>query len=135
MATYLRQRPKTIKQNPGIKKTPRDVYTYIEAAPEEARARLVQLRRIIKTAAPGAHERISYGMPYYEYRGRLAYFRLAKAHIGLYIPTPVIAEHKNELKGYEAAGATLRLPLDEKLPVKLIQKLIKARVKKNETKK
>ena len=73
-------------------------------------------------------------MPYYGYKGRLAYFRLAKTHIGLYIPPPVIAEHKEELKGYGIATATVRFPLDEKLPIKLIQKLIKARVKKNEKK-
>ena len=71
-------------------------------------------------------------MPYYGYRGRLAYFRYAKGHVGLYIPPPVIAEHKNELKAYGTATATIRFSLDEKLPVALIKKLVKARMKKNE---
>lgn len=61
-----------------MKKTPKNVDAYIETVPVETRARLSQLRRIIQAAAPGAEERISYGMPYYEYKGRLAYFRLAK---------------------------------------------------------
>ena len=47
-------------------------------------------------------------------------------------PTPVVEEHKSELKGYEATKATVRFPLDKKLPVMLIKKLIKVRVKKNE---
>jgi uncharacterized protein YdhG (YjbR/CyaY superfamily) len=80
-------------------------------------------------------ERISYGMPYYNYKGHLVYFRLAKAHIGLYVPPPVIEEHKNELKDYETAKATVRFPLDKKLPIMLIKKLVKARMKKNEAKK
>ena len=75
---------------------PRSVDDYIAAAPARARAVLRQLRRVIKTAAPKADERISYGMPYYGYKGRLAYFRLAKGHVGLYIPPPVMAEHEKE---------------------------------------
>ena len=113
-------------------KRPKSVDAYIEAAPREVRAKLVQLRRIIKSVAPKAEEKISYGMPYYGYKGRLAYFRLSKSHIGLYIPTPVIEEHKSELKDYETAKATVRFPLDKKLPISLIKKLVKARVRKNE---
>ena len=115
-----------------MKKTPKTVDAYIEASPREARAKLVQLRKIIKATAPKAEERISYGMPYYGYKGRLVYFAAFKKHIGLYIPTPVIEEHKSELKDYETATATVRFPLHKKLPVALIKKLVKARIKKNE---
>ncbi len=94
--------------------------------------RLKELRAAIKGAAPQAVESISYGMPYFSYKGRLVYFALAKAHIGLYIPIPVVEEHKKELAGYYAAGATVRFPLDEKLPIPLIKKLVKAQMKKNE---
>ena len=114
---------------------PKNVDAYIARAPQEVRSKLKELRAAIRKAAPTAEERISYGMPYYACKGRLAYFALAKAHIGLYIPTPVIEEHKSELKDYEAARATVRLPLDKKLPIALIKKLIKARMKKNESKK
>ena len=111
---------------------PKNVDAYIAAAPKELQSKLKELRAVIRKAAPSAVERISYGMAYYAHQGRLAYFSLAKAHIGVYIPTPVIAEHKSELKDYDAAKATVRLPLDKKLPVALIRKLIKARMKKNE---
>lgn len=110
----------------------KDVDEYIALAPKEAQDKLKELRALIKTAAPGAQERISYGMPYYHYKGRLVYFGLSKKHIGLYIPTPVVEEHKTELKGYETTKATIRLPLDKKLPIMLIKKLIKARIKKND---
>jgi uncharacterized protein YdhG (YjbR/CyaY superfamily) len=71
-------------------------------------------------------------MPYYNYKGRLAYFSPWKAHIGLYIPTPVIQEHERELEAYETTKATVRFPLTKKLPVSLIKKLLTARMKKNE---
>lgn len=111
---------------------PKNVDAYIAAAPKELRGKLKELRAIIKKAAPSAAERISYGMPYYAYNGRLVYFSLATAHIGVYIPTPVIEEHESDLNGYDAAKATIRLPLDKKLPAALLRKLIKARMKKNE---
>ena len=113
---------------------PKSVEAYVAAAPPELRGRLKQLRAIIKRAAPHAEERISYGMPYYGYKGRLAYFQLSTRHIGLYIPPPVIQEHKRELEKYETAKATVRFPLDKELPVALIRKLIEARMKKNEAK-
>ncbi len=110
---------------------PKDVDGYIAEAPKEAQAKLKELRAIIRKTAPAAVERISYGMPYYEYKGRLAYFSFWKAHIGLYLPTPTIADHERELAAYETTKATIRFPLDRKLPGALIRKLIKARMKRN----
>jgi uncharacterized protein YdhG (YjbR/CyaY superfamily) len=110
----------------------KNVDEYIASAPEEVRDMLNEFRTTIKTAAPSARERISYGMPYYHYKGRLVYFGLSRRHIGLYIPTPIIEEHKNELKSYETTKATIRFPLDKRLPVRLIKKLIKERAKKND---
>ena len=111
---------------------PESVDAYIAAAPKQLRAKLKELRAVIRAAAPDAEERISYGMPYYHHKGRLAYFMLAKNHIGLYIPTPVIEEHRRALATYETAKATVRFPLDRKLPARLITKLVKARIKKND---
>jgi uncharacterized protein YdhG (YjbR/CyaY superfamily) len=112
----------------------KNVDEYIVSAPKEAQAKLREIRRIIMSAAPKAEEKISYGMPYYGYYGRLAYFRLNKNHLGLYIPPPVIAEHKKEVKGYGTSISAIRFPLDEKIPTSLIKKLIKARMKLNEKK-
>jgi uncharacterized protein YdhG (YjbR/CyaY superfamily) len=117
------------------KKAPKDVDEYISRAPKEVQGKLEELREAIREAAPTGVERISYGMPYYDYKGRLIYFRLTKAHIGLYVPPPVIEEHKNELADYETAKATVRFPLNKRLPITLIKKLVKARMKKNENKK
>ena len=113
-------------------KPPKNVDEYIAQAPEEAQRKLQELREVIRTTAPEAEERISYGMPYYYYKGRLVYFQLWKKHIGLYVPTPVVEEHSSELKEYETTNATIRFPLNEKLPLDLIKKLVEARVRKND---
>ena len=53
----------------------KNVDEYIALAPKEVQGRLKELRATIMAAAPNAKERISYGMPYYEYKGRLVYFQ------------------------------------------------------------
>jgi uncharacterized protein YdhG (YjbR/CyaY superfamily) len=115
-----------------LKKAPKDVDEYIARAPKEAQDKLQEIRVAIREAAPTAVESISYGIPYYDYKGRLAWFGLAKAHIGLYVRPPVVEAHKNELADYETTKSTVRFPLDKKIPVPLIKKLVKARMKKNE---
>lgn len=112
------------------------VEEYIACAPKELQDRLKELRATIKSAAPESEEKISYGMPYYNYKGRLVYFAYAKNHIGLYPMPPITEEFAKELKKYQTGKATIQFPLDEELPIKLIKKLVKARVKiNNEAKK
>lgn len=109
-----------------------DVEKYIENAPKEIQSKLKELRAAIKDAAPTAEELISYGMPYYAYKGRLVYFSVFKKHIGLYMPGTVIEAHKSQLKEYYATKAALHFPLDQQLPIALIKQLVKARAKENE---
>jgi len=106
------------------------VDAYIAAAPKAAQPRLRQLRNLIKEAAPQAEERLSYGMPYYDYRGRLIYYSAFKNHIGVY-PVGEAAQHK-ELSKFMTGKGTYRFPLDQPMPVDLIRKLVEARVRKNE---
>ena len=113
----------------------KNVETYILEAPKEAQDKLQIIRAAIKEAAPLAVESMSYGMPFYDYKGRLAWFGLSKTHIGLYIRPPVIEEHKNELVDYVTSESTVRFPLDKEIPTSLIKKLVKARMKKNEVSK
>ena len=115
--------------------SPKTVDDYIHDAPKEIQKKLKELRSAIKSTAPQAEEKISYGMPYYGYKGRLVYFAAFKHHIGVYIAPPIIAEHAEKLMGYKTAMATVQFPHDKKLPIPLIKSLIRARMKKNEMKK
>ena len=116
----------------GAEKPSKSVDAYISAAPEGVRPKLKEVRAAIREVAPMAAESISYGMPYYSYRGRLAWFGLHRAHIGLYLRPPVIEEHRRELAGYKVTKSAVHLSLDKKIPVTLIKKLVRARMKMNE---
>lgn len=115
-------------------KKAKNVDSYIKNAPKEVQGKLKEIRTAIKSVAPKAEEKISYSMPYYGYKGRLAYFAYAKKHIGLYAMPPITDDFKKELESYKTSTATIQFPLDKKLPIALIKKLIKAGVKNNEAK-
>lgn len=108
----------------------KNVDAYLKAAPDAARRKLAQLRAIVKSLAPDAAERISYGMPYYKLNGALVGFAAFKNHIGFF-PGAIVQDFKNELAGYKTSKGTVQLPLDKPLPVTLIKTLIKASLARN----
>jgi uncharacterized protein YdhG (YjbR/CyaY superfamily) len=110
----------------------REVDAYIAAAPEAVRPMLGQVRALIKSAAPQAEEKISYGMPFYEYRGPLLYFAAHKTHVGLYPLGKARELYANELTGHLTGRSTARFPVGGPLPVELITKVIEARVEEAE---
>ncbi|MFZ1626628.1 MAG: DUF1801 domain-containing protein [Candidatus Moraniibacteriota bacterium] len=109
-----------------------DVNEYIATASEWARPILRELRRVIRTTAPKAVESISYHMPYYALVGRLAYFSVHRAHCSFHW---ISAEDKREFADVLAranlSGSTLHIPRGQKVPIALIQKIVKAHAKRN----
>lgn len=112
----------------------RGVDAYIAAAPMEAQPILRELRQVIKSAAPKAEEKISYGMPFYEYHGRLVYFAAHKRHVAVYSLVHADYTSAKELKEFITSKSTLRFAIGQPLPVALIRRLLLARVKENEAK-
>ncbi len=113
-------------------KTVTTVDEFIMAAPKGARKKLAQVRSAIRAAAPQAEEGFSYRMPYYSYKGRLAWFGLFRSHVGLFVRPPVLEEHRVELVGYSKTKSSLHLPLDREIPVGLVKMLIRAAAAKND---
>ncbi|HVH62560.1 MAG TPA: DUF1801 domain-containing protein [Candidatus Dormibacteraeota bacterium] len=112
---------------------PKDVDAYITAAPAAVQPMLRQLRKAIKEAAPKATEKISYGMPTYEYKGRLTNFAGYEKHVGLY---GVVHEDRPvdpEARPYLESRSTLRFEVGKPLPIALIKRVVAARVKANES--
>ncbi len=102
---------------------------YIAQFPPPTQKKLRQLRSIIRKIAPNAEEKISYRMPAYYLDGWIAYFAGYEKHIGLYPLPHAIDKFKTELARYKHAKGSIQFPLDDPLPVKLIEKIIKFRVK------
>lgn len=112
---------------------PRSVEEYLSALPEDKRAVLEELRETIRSAAPMATEKISYGMPAFHHRGNLVYYAAFKEHCSFFPASKkVVADHAVDLAGYEMSKGTIRFPVDKPLPAKLVKQMVKERVAENE---
>lgn len=89
------------------------------------------MRLTIKKAAPQAKEKISYGIPAFTLNGMLVWFAAFKNHIGFYPRTSAIVAFKKELSAYKRAKGSVQFPFDQPLPLPLISRMVKFRVKEN----
>ena len=109
----------------------KSVDEYNASQPEAVRDILGRVRSAIREAVPGAEEVISYKMPTYKlHGGPVLYFAGWKRHYSLYPATArVAAAFSEELASYEVSKGTVRFPLSEPVPVKLIGRIAKFRAK------
>jgi uncharacterized protein YdhG (YjbR/CyaY superfamily) len=112
-------------------KKPKDIDEYISRFPIEIQEVLQQLRATIKKAAPLAEEVISYGMPAFKLNGMLVWFAAHSKHIGLYPRVSAMEAFKKELSIYKGAKGSVQFPIDKPLPLGIVRKIVKFRVREN----
>ena len=104
---------------------------YISVFPENVQDKLRQMRKVIQGVVPEATEAISYGIPTFKLNGNLVHFGGFKTHVSFFPTSSGVAVFEKELAGYVTAKGTIQFPLDKPLPLALIKKIVKYRVKEN----
>jgi uncharacterized protein YdhG (YjbR/CyaY superfamily) len=105
---------------------------YIASYPPDIQTLLKKMRETIRKAAPGAEESIAYGMPAYKTNKRpLVYFAGFEKHIGFYATPTGHAEFADELSKYKQGKGSVQFPLDKPLPLELVSRIVKFRIKEN----
>ncbi len=116
------------------KGNPTTIDEYIARYPADVQPILSQIRAVIKEAAPGAVEKISYQMPSFYLKGNLVWFGAHTHHIGFY-PTPAgIKAFQEELAAYKQSKGAVQFPLDQPMPYDLIRRIVQFRVAENSKK-
>lgn len=112
---------------------PETIDEYLSALSPDQRAALQKLRKIIRAAAPGAEERISYQLAAFRLDGRmLVAFGATGNHCAFYLmSSSTVAAHRDELEKYDTSKGTIRFQPDKPLPAALVRKLVKARIAEN----
>lgn len=105
---------------------------YIKLYPQDYQVRMNELRSLIKRIAPKAKEKMSWGMPTFDYYGNLVHFASCKGYIGFYPGDSAVEIFNNQLTHYVCTKASIHLPMDEPLPVELIITILKFRIIENE---
>jgi uncharacterized protein YdhG (YjbR/CyaY superfamily) len=104
---------------------------YIAQFPQDMQMILQKVRGVIKESAPGAVEKISYGMPGFYLNGMMVWFAGNNTYVGFYPTGEGIEAFKDELTSYKFSKGAVQFPLDKPIPYDLIRKITKYRVEKN----
>ncbi|MEJ7822943.1 MAG: DUF1801 domain-containing protein [Chitinophagaceae bacterium] len=108
-----------------------DINGYIADFPQDIQQILEQIRASIKKAAPKAEEVIKYAIPTFILNGNLVHFAAYKNHIGFYATPSGHHQFEKELSCYKQGKGSVQFPLDEPMPLGLITKIVKFRVRQN----
>jgi uncharacterized protein YdhG (YjbR/CyaY superfamily) len=109
----------------------KSVDEYIATFPKNVQKSLSAIRNTVRKLAPEAEETFRYGIPTFRLKGNLIHYAGYERHIGLYPTSSAIKFFSKELAKYETARGTVRFPIDKPLPMPLITKIVKFRVKEN----
>lgn len=107
---------------------------YIKTFPKDIQKILGTVRQIIKKSAPTAVEAINYQIPTFKLNGNLVHFAAFKNHIGFYPGSEAIKVFKREIVSYKSSKGAIQFPIDKPIPLALIHKIVKLRVKINSAK-
>lgn len=109
----------------------KNIDEYISSFPEDVQKMLRQIRETIHKASPKAEEVISYNIPAFKQHSVLVYFAAFKNHIGFFPTSKPISVFKKELSAYKTSKGTIHFTIDKKIPLGLITKITKFRVKED----
>jgi uncharacterized protein YdhG (YjbR/CyaY superfamily) len=107
---------------------------YIKDFPPEVRRRLESIRKLVRKLAPEAREKISYRIPTFYLNGNLLHFAAFRNHIGFFPTSSGVRSFEKELSKYEHGKGSIRFPMDEDLPLKLMEKIARHRIRENSMK-
>ena len=90
------------------------------------------MRKIVRETSSKADESIRYGMIGYKLNGKaLVYLGGFTKHVSLFALPAATRAFQKELSEYKTSKGTIQFRLDEPLPVGLIRKIVRYRVKEN----
>jgi len=106
---------------------------YIGNFAGDVREKLETVRKLMQEEVPDAEEVISYGIPTFKKNGKpIVYFAGFKNHISVFPAIDELPESLQRLEVYRTGKGTFQFPFGEPLPLDLISKFVRFRMKLNE---
>ncbi|RXM52209.1 iron chaperone [Chryseobacterium sp. CH25] len=121
-----------------MENTFKNIDDYILLFPINVQKRFIGLRKAIHSQVPNLEEYISYQMPAFKYKGKpLVYFAGYKKHIGFYPGAEGIKNFEKDFeeRNYKFSKGAVQFPIDEDIPLDLVNKIVAFRITEIEQKK
>lgn len=121
-----------------MKNTFKNIDDYILLFPIDIQEKLLELRKAIHSQVPDLEEYIGYQMPAFKYKGKpLVYFAGYKKHIGFYPGAEGIKNFEKdfEKRNYKFSKGAVQFPIDEDIPLDLVNKIVAFRITEIDQKK
>jgi len=108
---------------------PASVDAYLAGLSEDRRARIEDVLRTVRAAAPDAAEVISYDMPAFKLGGRfLVSFAAYKRWDSLFPASQVVLDRVADARPFAKGRGTFQFPVAQPLPLELIARIVDARL-------
>ncbi len=108
---------------------PKTIDEYIGIHPEGVQVKLQAIRSKVRSLAPDAEEKISYGIPTFKKDRNIFHFAAFRNHIGLYPGSAAIKAFAEDLERYTTSKGAIQIPLNDAIPLQLIGKLVRFNLK------
>lgn len=108
----------------------KNIDQYIKSFSKSEQEKLKQMRDLVLKLVPSGEEAIRYGMPTLRLNNKnLLHYATFKNHFGFYPAPSGIKAFQKELSKYVTSKGAIQFPIDKPLPINLIIKIVKFRVK------
>jgi uncharacterized protein YdhG (YjbR/CyaY superfamily) len=107
---------------------------YINSFPLPVRVMLNEMRRVILEEAPSAEQSISYGMAAFKIKRPLVYIAGFKNHVSFFPTSSGVEAFRSQLAKYKTSKGTIQFQIGEKLPLSLLRRIVRFRLKETQNK-
>lgn len=120
-----------------MNKNAASVEAYIRSFPPSVQKTLKKIRALVRKEAPGASEKICYGIPTFHWKENLVHYAGFKEHVSFFPTSSGVKNFQAQLKGYECSRGTIQFPHGSAIPYPLLSEIVRFRVREaaNRTKK
>ena len=109
------------------------VSQYLDDLPQERRAALAKLRKLVRKIAPDAVEAMQYGMPSYALGDMLFGLASQKRYLALYVcDSAAVEAHRAGLKGLNCGKGCIRFQSLDELPLDVVSAILQDAVRRRQ---
>ncbi len=100
------------------------IVEYVKSLSEEQRIVIELIDSIVRAVHPSMTGSMKFGMPTYEFGGRMFAFNAQKNYFSIYADPELVKRYKADLKGLDVGKSCIRFASSAAMPEKVIRRIV-----------